>query len=159
MQKFVDIILPLSLKNTYTYEVNDFDFELLKPGVRVFVPFGKSKIYTGIVFQTHVIKPELYEPKFILNIIDETPIVTDNQLKLWHWLSAYYMCSYGEVMRAALPNPFLLETETKVKRVDLKSDMSLLTDDEYLVYEALQTQPYLKLSEISQILNKKKCPS
>lgn len=155
MQKFVDIILPLSLKNTYTYEVNDFDFELLKPGVRVFVPFGKSKIYTGIVFQTHVIKPELYEPKFILNIIDETPIVTDNQLKLWHWLSAYYMCSYGEVMRAALPNPFLLETETKVKRVDLKSDMSLLTDDEYLVYEALQTQPYLKLSEISQILNKK----
>lgn len=157
MQKFVDVILPLNLKNTFTYEVDAFDFDLLKPGMRVFVPFGKSKIYTAIVFKTHLIKPEFYEPKFILNIIDDEPLVNNHQLKLWSWISSYYMCSLGDVMRAALPSPFLLETETKVKKVDLPEDFNLsdLSDNEYLVYEALQSQNYLKLAEISQILDKK----
>ncbi len=157
MQKFVDVILPLNLKNTFTYEVEAIDFETLKAGMRVFVPFGKSKIYTAIVFKTHLIKPEFYEPKFILNIIDQEPLVTANQLKLWSWISSYFMCNMGDVMRASLPSPFLLETETKVKKADLAQDFILpyLSDNEYLVYEALQTQNYLKLGEISQILDKK----
>ena len=145
MQKFVDVILPLNLKNTFTYEVEAIDFETLKAGMRVFVPFGKSKIYTAIVFKTHLIKPEFYEPKFILNIIDQEPLVTANQLKLWSWISSYFMCNMGDVMRASLPSPFLLETETKVKKADLAQDFILpyLSDNEYLVYEALQTQNYL----------------
>jgi primosomal protein N' (replication factor Y) len=157
LQKFVDVILPLNLKNTYTYEVDVFDFEALQLGTRVFVPFGKSKIYTAIVFKKHIIKPEFYEPKMILNTIDDQPIVSTNQMKLWQWMAGYYMCSFGDLMRAALPNPFLLETETKVKKLTELDhfDASTLTDDEYLVFEALQTQNYLKLGEISQILNKK----
>ena len=157
MQKFADVIIPLNLKNTFTYEVNVFDFDFLKPGMRVFVPFGKSKIYTAIVLEKHIIKPEFYEPKFILSIIDDEPLVTGSQLKLWTWISSYYMCSMGDVMRASLPSPFLLETETKVRKVALFENFNLndLSDNEYLVYEALQTQNYLKLAEISQILNKK----
>ena len=84
--------------------------------MRVAVPFGKSKMYTGIVADIHNTKPLVYEAKEIHQILDETPIVTPKQLELWQWIAKYYMCTIGDVMRAALPNAFMLESETIISK-------------------------------------------
>ena len=82
--------------------------------MRVAVSFGKSKIYTALVYNIHQTPPELYEPKDIHQILDEKPIVNEVQLRLWEWIANYYMCSLGDVFRAALPSAFLLESETVI---------------------------------------------
>ena len=156
MSYYVDVILPLKLKNSFTYMVSEMEYLFLKKGMRITVPFGKTKIYTALVLNLHQNKPELYEAKPIDQIIDETPIVTKIQIKLWQWMANYYMCTLGEVYKAALPNAMILESETIIMaQQNSKVVPSQLSDDEYLVYEALQTQMSLKIEEISKILNKK----
>ncbi|WP_282136597.1 replication restart helicase PriA [Seonamhaeicola maritimus] len=156
MRYFIDIILPIPLQKLFTYSITTAEAEFLKPGMRVAVPFGKSKIYTGLVFRIHNEAPTVYEAKEIHQILDETPIVNSIQLELWHWISKYYMCTLGDVMRAALPSAFILESETVVTKSSLKEvDESLLKDDEFLIYEALHHQSSLKIHDISNILDKK----
>ncbi len=124
--------------------------------MRVAVPFGKSKIYTALAYKIHNNPPTAYEPKTIHQILDESPIVKDLQLKHWEWIASYYMCSLGEVMRAAMPNAFILESETiisKNEKVDIKD--SELKDDEFLIYEALHHQSSLKIQDVISILDKK----
>src|SRR5699024_9436919 len=105
---------------------------------------GKSKIHTGIVLRIHDKAPE-YDTKEIDQILDETPIINKHQLKHWFWLADYYMCALGEVVRAALPSAFLLESETLIslKNNFLENEASL-TDEEYLIIEALQRQSSLR---------------
>ncbi|XCF07405.1 primosomal protein N' [Tamlana crocina] len=156
MPHFIDVIIPVPLQKLFTYSVTEAESQFLKPGMRVAVPFGKSKIYTGIVFKVHNNAPTAYEAKDIQQILDEAPIVNPLQLKLWEWIASYYMCTLGDVMRAALPNAFILESETVVTKSKLKTiDESILKDDEFLVYEALQHQSSLKIHDISNILDKK----
>ncbi|MBQ0768347.1 MAG: primosomal protein N', partial [Bizionia sp.] len=153
---FVDIILPIPIENLFTYSITQAESTSLKTGMRVSVPFGKSKIYTGIVGHVHTTAPVLYEAKEIHQILDEEPIVNEKQIELWQWISKYYMCTIGEVMRAALPNAFILESETIVNLNKVTIiDEADLKDDEFLVYQALNQQPTLKIQEISSILNKK----
>jgi primosomal protein N' (replication factor Y) (superfamily II helicase) len=106
MSFFLNVILPLPLEKRFTYEISREEAEFIKPGMRVAVPFGKSKVYTGIVAEVHNTPPQLYEAKPIEQILDRNPIVTESQLKLWRWIAGYYMCSEGEVLRAALPGGF-----------------------------------------------------
>jgi primosomal protein N' (replication factor Y) (superfamily II helicase) len=123
--------------------------------MRVAVPFGKSKIYTAIVHDTHQNPPEVYLAKEIHQILDEFPLVTEYQIKLWSWIANYYMCTLGDVLRAALPSAFLLESETIISLSNNTSiSDSQLKDDEFLVFEALQHQSALKVNEISNILNR-----
>tara|TARA_R110001632_G_scaffold102664_1_gene211095 strand:+ start:1694 stop:4042 length:2349 start_codon:yes stop_codon:yes gene_type:complete len=124
--------------------------------MRVAVPFGKTKMYTGLVFEIHQTAPELYEAKDILQILDEKPIVNETQLKHWEWISNYYMCGLGDVYRAALPSAFLLESETIVYKNESFENEDILTDDEFLIYEALQHQSQLTVHQIADILGKKK---
>ncbi len=153
---FVDIILPIPIENLFTYSITQAESTFLKNGMRVSVPFGKSKIYTGIVGHIHNTPPILYEAKDIHQILDEEPIVNEKQIELWQWISKYYMCTIGEVMRAALPNAFILESETIVSlnKATVINDADL-KDDEFLVYEALNQQSALKIQDVSSILNKK----
>ncbi|MGB1313920.1 MAG: replication restart helicase PriA [Bizionia paragorgiae] len=153
---FVDIILPIPIENLFTYSITQAESTFLKKGMRVSVPFGKSKIYTGIVGHIHNTPPVVYEAKEIHQILDEAPIVNEKQIELWQWISKYYMCTIGEVMRAALPNAFILESETIVSlnKTTVINDADL-KDDEFLVYEALSQQSALKIREVSSILNKK----
>ncbi len=124
--------------------------------MRVAVPFGKSKIYTGIVFRVHNQPPVAYEAKSIQQILDDAPVVNEKQLQLWKWIANYYMCTMGDVMRAALPNALILESETVILRNTVKVvDDTSLKDDEFLVYEALHHQSSLKVHDISNILDKK----
>ncbi len=156
MTYFIDVILPIPLNKEFTYSVNENEAHFLKPGMRVAVQFGKSKVYAALVTNIHQKAPEVYEAKEIEHILDETPIVTINQLELWSWISKYYMCSKGEVMRAALPSAFLLESETIILRNDNSSiDESGLKDDEFLLYEALQHQSLLRIQEVMDIIGKK----
>ena len=153
---FVEVILPLSLAKTFTYSVSETEFHYIKKGMRVAVPFGKSKIYTALVIQIHQNKPELYEAKEIHQILDERPIVTEIQIAHWQWIASYYMCAIGDVYRGAMPSALLLESETLIsQKTDSFIDTSLLSDDEFLVYEALQQQSSLKIQDIISILNKK----
>ena len=153
---FVEVILPLSLAKTFTYSVSEAEFHFIKIGMRVAVSFGKSKIYTALVIEIHQNKPALYEAKEIHQILDEKPIVTQIQIKHWQWIASYYMCAIGDVYRGAMPSALLLESETLIsQKTNLFVDTSLLSDDEFLVYEALQQQSSLKVQDIIAILNKK----
>lgn len=153
---FIDVILPIPLKQTFTYSVNKDEAAFLKPGMRVAIPFGKSKVYTGIVNQVHDQAPTGYETKAIDHILDEEPIITTFQLKHWEWLADYYMCSLGEVIKAALPSAFLLESETMIKlALEKEWDESSFSDEEFLVFEALQHQSSLHINDVRSILDKK----
>lgn len=156
MPYFIDVIIPVPVQRLFTYRITAAESNFLKAGMRVAVPFGKSKIYTGIVYSIHDKEPQAYDAKEINQILDQTPLVTEKQLKLWQWISNYYMCTLGDVMRAALPSVFILESETIItKNTGNTSDTSDLKDEEFLIYEALLQQSSLKIHDISNILNKK----
>ncbi|WP_031427994.1 primosomal protein N' [Flavimarina sp. Hel_I_48] len=155
---FVDVILPIPVENTFTYSITDAEYSFIKPGMRLAVPFGKSKIYTALAIGVHTTQPRIYETKDIEHILDEQPIVHLGQLQFWKWMASYYMCTLGEVMRAALPNAFILESETLIKRkkgVDLEAT-SIEDDDVQLLVDALQNSSSLRIKEVMDILGKKK---
>jgi primosomal protein N' (replication factor Y) len=153
---FVEVILPLALAKTFTYSVSEAEYNYIQKGMRVAVPFGKSKIYTALAINLHQDKPTLYDAKEIHQILDEKPIVTENQIKHWQWIADYYMCAIGDVYRGALPTALLLENETIITQKTAGFvDESLLEDDEFLIYQALQQQSSLKVQDIIGILNKK----
>ena len=153
---FIDVILPIPIQKTFTYSVTQYEYEFLKKGMRVAVSFGKTKMYTALVFKLHQIPPETYDAKEILQILDNKPIVTEHQLKHWEWISAYYMCGLGDVYRAALPSAFLLESETIIFKNESFDNKDILSDEEFLIYEALQHQSQLTIHQVVDILGKKK---
>ncbi len=156
MDYFLDVVLPIPLEKRFTYKITPEEAHFIKAGMRIAVPFGKSKIYTALAYQVHQDAPEAHEPKEIFQILDETPLVNPTQLQHWEWLAKYYMCTLGEVVRSALPGAFLLESETLVllNKEAAVNEMEL-TDDEFLIFEALQHQYALKIQEISDIVDKK----
>ena len=156
MNFFIEVILPLSLPKSFTYRVSENEFAFIKKGMRVAVPFGKSKIYTALVIDLHREEPTLYEAKEIDQILDERSIVNELQINHWFWISSYYMCNIGDVYRGALPSALLLESETIISQNnETFVDESSLSDDEFLIYEALQSQSSLKIQNIIDIVNKK----
>ena len=152
---FIEVILPIPLRQTFTYTVNRDEAGFLKRGMRVAVPFGKSKIYTGIVSSVHQEAPPTFEPKEIDHILDETPIITELQLQHWEWMASYYMCTLGEVIRAALPKAFLLESETIVRLAsNIPQEEPELNDSEFTVFEALTHQSSLHINDIRSLLER-----
>ena len=155
MQYYADVLLPLSLGKPYTYAVTLGEYELLKPGFRVAVSFGKSKVYTAIILNLHQKAPQRYTPKFIELILEKSPSIMPKQLEFWHWLSDYYQSNLGDILRAALPATFLLESETIIVKKEIsKEDKNSLSDDAFLVYEALEFKA-LTIKEIIETLGKK----
>ncbi len=152
MPFFAEIILPLALPKKLTYLVPNELEKSVQIGIRVVVQLGKSKLYTGIITHIHQETPE-YEAKPIISIIDETPIVKEQQLQFWEWVANYYMCTSGEVMTAALPSGLKLTGEDKVLVIDIENiDYSILNEREHLIMEALEIQNVLALDEISKII-------
>jgi primosomal protein N' (replication factor Y) len=151
---FAEIIIPLALPKNYTWSVPAHLKEQVNVGCRVEVNLGKNKKYAGIIKRLHNDKPEFFEAKDILNVLDVEPVVFEEQLKLWEWMAAYYMCSEGEVMAAALPAHFKLSSETIIiVNEEFGDDFSTLDHDEYLVAEALLIKKELKLTEVQQVLD------
>jgi primosomal protein N' (replication factor Y) (superfamily II helicase) len=102
-KKFADIILPLPVRGRFTYSIPENLLPGVFPGVMVTVEFGKKKLYSGIVCKIHDQIPVSAHIKAIIDVNDAIPVVSDSQLKLWLWISQYYMCCEGEVLKAALP--------------------------------------------------------
>lgn len=117
--KFVEVLLPLPLTETYTYAVPQDMADVIQTGSRVIVPFGRKKFYTGIVRMLHSVEPKGFEVKPIALLLDEgRPVVRHPQLKLWDWISDYYLCTQGDVYRAAVPSGLKVESETFVELND-----------------------------------------
>lgn len=156
MPFYADIILPLALpKRTYTYAVPDSLQELVMPGVRVEVQFGRSRLYSGLVEKIHDLAPD-YAVKPIISVLDEVSMVTRKQLELWDWMAQYYCSTLGEVMSAALPGRLKLSSETRLVRNEhYGDDFSDLDDDEYLISEALLIQQEISVEDARKILNRK----
>ncbi len=151
---FADIIIPLALPKTFTWSVPQLLLYNIKAGCRVEVNLGKNKKYAGVVKRLHNEKPEFFEPKEVLNLLDTEPVVFGQQLQLWEWMASYYMCSEGEVMAAALPAHFKLSSETiLIYNEEYGDEFSALDHDEYLVAEALLIRKELKLPEVQQVLD------
>jgi len=152
--KYAEIIIPLALPKNYTWLIPEHFLDSVRQGCRVEVNLGKNKKYAGIVKRIHNEKPEFFEPKEILNVLDYESVVFHEQLQLWEWMASYYMCSEGEVMAAALPAHFKLSSETiLIFNEEYGEDFSALDHDEYLVAEALLIKKELKLSEVQLILD------
>lgn len=153
---FIDVILPIPLPKLFTYAISEAESDFLKPGMRVAVPFGKRKVYTAVVYSIHQNPPLVYEAKPIYQILDNHATITPKQIELFEWIAAYYLCTIGEVLRAALPSGFLIESETIIKSAQIFTDIEVsLTDDEFLIMEALQHQSSLSIDEVVAILEKK----
>lgn len=153
---FVDVVLPLAVNRLFTYRVPFELNSLIQKGVRVVVPFGKTKYQTGIVLNIHETPPKDYQVKYVESVLDEKPIVVGKQIRFWHWLSEYYMSTMGEVMNAALPGNFKLASETKIAlHPDFDKDTADLSDEAYLLVEALTVQETLDLIEVATIIERK----
>ncbi|MGM0503871.1 MAG: replication restart helicase PriA [Bacteroidota bacterium] len=152
---FADVILPLPLKQLFTYSIPKSLEEQAKTGKRVIVQFGSRKIFAAIIHTIHHKAPEDYETKDILSVLDEHPIVNDSQLKLWQWIADYYMCSLGEVFKASLPSGLKLESETKVIYNASHIENEIFTNIESLVLDFLNKTNIASVNDIARALNKK----
>ncbi|MBR9922629.1 MAG: primosomal protein N' [Bacteroidetes bacterium] len=150
---FADVLLPLALPKPYTYFIPEEMLADVRFGQRVEVQLGKQKRYSGIVINLHNNQPEAYAPRPILSIVDQAPIINQQQLKLWNWMSRYYCCTLGEVMNAALPAHLKLASETKVTLGPLFDEHAdTLNDKEYMIAEALRHQEELTIGDLQKIL-------
>lgn len=156
MLYFIEVVLPLAVSKTFTYQVSEAEFHYIQIGMRVAVPFGKTKIYTALVLDKTNTQPQLYEAKEIHQILDEKPVVNLHQIEHWKWIASYYMCSLGEVFRSALPSGYILESETIISaKENAEIDSNELKDDEYLILEALKSQSSIMVQDVVKILGKK----
>lgn len=147
---FADVILPLPLANHYTYLIPEDLESKVKEGCRVIVPFGKKKFYSAIVIRLHEQRPEGYEIKEVSEVLDSHPILLPGQLDFWRWVSSYYLCTLGDVYKAALPSGLKLESETLVEVNPEYEAESPLTPNETLIYDLLSDGKVRNLDTLSK---------
>lgn len=156
---FVDVIVPLSVPNKYTYRVPAELNDALKIGKRVLVQFGKTKIYSGIIYKIHQSAPKDYEAKYIEEVLDEEAIVTEQQLQFWDWISFYYCANPGEVMNAALPSGLKLSSTSHIQlNPDFnfeETEHHFFTEREHQVIDSLHATENLSFENIAEILEVK----
>ena len=152
---FVDVILPIPLPRLFTYWVPPDMAGNLQSGIRVVVPFGKKKQYSGIIFSVHQNKPADYETKPILSVLETSPIVNSAQLDFWQWMAEYYQCTLGEVYKAALPSGLKLESETRVYYNPDYIQVDELPEKVVKTLSFLAEKKFCSVQEINTYLNQK----
>ena len=157
MSLFADVILPLALADSYTYIIPKDLEDTLKPGFRVIVPFGKNKFYTAIVLRIHQNNPQNITLKEIHSQLDSIPIVNQHQLKMWEWISFYYIAPMGDVYNAALPAQLKLESKAYISLSSAsQTDSVSLTPTEQEIIGYLQhINVPIQISELSRDLDNK----
>lgn len=155
-QLFADVILPLPLRDKFTYRVAPEFEPNMKVGIRVVVQFGARKFFSALVYRLHEEQPSgEYELKDIDAILDKEPIVNQAQLITWEWVAEYYCCSLGEVFKAALPSALKLESQSKVSfNPNFKMTDELSGEEEALLL-MLQGHGQANIKDINQFLGKK----
>ncbi|MEE0803989.1 MAG: primosomal protein N', partial [Prevotellamassilia sp.] len=153
MPRFADILLPLALEEALTYGVSA-DLQLVV-GQRVVVQLGKRKRYTGFVVRLHDEAPaEGVELKFVEEVVDATPLLREEQLRFWEWLSQYYMCTKGEVLKAALPSGLKLESEMRLTRSESPAEVEEMTPLQRQVFQLLDVEKPITLDDIASKLQR-----
>lgn len=153
MPHYADILLPLALENTLTYGIPT-DLQLAV-GQRVVVPLGKRKRYTGIVTRLHDEAPaEGVELKYVEEAVDEAPLLLPAQLQFWEWLANYYICTKGEVLKAALPSGLKLESEMRLIRAESPADVNEMTPLQQAIYHLLDAEKTTTLEDITSKLKR-----
>lgn len=152
---YVDVILPLPLEGIFTYSVPATLAPQVRMGVRVVVPLGRSKTYTAMAVRTHGDKPE-FDTRDIIQVVDDSPVLPERQLRLWQWISTYYMCALGDVFKAALPAGLKAEDGYRPKTVrcvtlpaNLRTEHSLHIAMTALTRALKQQQTFCKYLELS----------
>lgn len=154
---FAEVVVPLSLPGTFTYSIPAEYADVVIPGIRVAVQFGRNRIYAAMVIRIHQEVPVKYAFKPILYPIDDYPVIHPIQLQLWDWIARYYMATPGEVLQAALPSVLKLSSETMVLvNPDYDGDMSRLSEKEVSLLYALGTHKELSLTDVAKITGLKK---
>ncbi|WP_126654209.1 replication restart helicase PriA [Chryseobacterium aureum] len=154
--QYAQIVLPLNLKGSFTYKVPEEMMPEIQIGMRVLVPFGGKKIYTGIVFELHNNAPENFVAKEVISMLDEQPIMPEEQINFWNWLSGYYMCSLGEIYRFSFPSSLKLESETYLKlKPGAVVDFENLDVNEMYLIQALEVRQLINLTDIEAFIPKK----
>jgi primosomal protein N' (replication factor Y) len=154
--QYAQIVLPLNLKGSFTYKVPEELMPMIQPGMRVLVPFGGKKIYTGIVFELHDNAPESFVAKEVISILDDKPILPEEQISFWNWLSEYYLCGLGEIYRFAFPSSLKLESETYLKlKPNITVDFENLDVNEMYLIQALEVRQLINLTDIEAFIPKK----
>ncbi|HRZ97563.1 MAG TPA: primosomal protein N' [Paludibacter sp.] len=149
--KYIDVIVPLPLRGNFTYSVPDEWADAVRIGMRVVVPFGKKKMYTAIVSLIHSHKPELlYEMKEIICLLDNQPVLRYPQLKFWDWIGTYYQAFPGDVYQAAVPSGLKLESETQVYINPDFEALTLLSDKEQRILDALSDGKPVNVAELNK---------
>jgi primosomal protein N' (replication factor Y) len=155
IDQFADVVLPLALPNLYTYRIPHALTGTLLPGMRIVVQFGKTKRYAAIVWRVHELPPG-YTAKYVEQVLDSEPVVNAKQLALWEWMAEYYLCTRGEILIAALPSGFRLNSETKILiNSEASASRDELDDEAFIVLEALDVRQSLTLDELEQLLDRK----
>jgi len=153
---FADIILPLNLLKLYTYSITNELLPFVEVGKRVIVQFGAKKFYTGIVKNIHNKKPQDYETKEIISVLDNNPLINNIQLAFWEWISGYYLCSLGDVYKAALPSGFKLESESLVLLNRNFSNFEIIEEKEEILLNILENRNSITIKEINTFLPQNK---
>jgi primosomal protein N' (replication factor Y) len=152
---YVDVILPVSVPNLYTYSIpTASENTLLVPGIRVCVQFGKRKLYTAIIAKVHHTAPE-YETKEILTVLDNYPVVSENQIKFWKWIAQYYMCNTGDVYNAALPGGLRPEGQTCLFVNHIPEEGIALSGSENTIVNIIEKNPGITIDKISNLSERK----
>lgn len=152
---FVDVILPIPILRLFTYAVPEELVEEIQTGKRAIVQFGARRYFSAIIFRIHHTAPEAYKVKEIVSLIDVTPVINSIQLKFWEWISAYYMCAMGDVMKAALPSGLKLESETQVFLNPEFEASSALTGSEMTILDMFSQHKNLSIEGIAKVYKKK----
>ena len=150
--RYVDVLLPLSLGSAFTYILPEEYEKDIREGMRVVVPFGKRKIYTALVYSIHNNKPENFEPKEILTLLDSVPIVRKAQMKFWEWIANYYQCTLGEIFKAAVPSGLKLESETIINIVEDFIAEFPLKQREQQMLDVLSVNDKISINELNKVL-------
>lgn len=157
---YVEVILPLPLSSTFTYSVPEEMESDLQTGSRVLVQFGRKKYYTGIVECTHSNPPKGFEVKPVMALLDSEPAVRFPQIKFWRWMAEYYLCSVGEVFKAAVPTGLKPESETFITiNPDFDAPEGVrLSLYEQMVVDYLEEKKRVRISELESDLKIKHAP-
>jgi primosomal protein N' (replication factor Y) len=156
---FADLIIPVPIPKLFTYRVPRDMVDRLKVGARVIVPFGKNRVYTAVVGRIHHQPPNTYQAKYILELLDEYPLITGYQLELFAWMAEYYLCNIGDVLNVALPSGLKITSQSKVQYNPDFDYPELLTEDEARLLEELKKHSALSYEELGRLVGETNVPT
>lgn len=149
---FIDVVLPVPIPQLFTYRLPRDIAPFVKVGARVVVEFGKSRVLTAIVVKVHNSAPGNYQAKYIQELLDTDPVITQDQIWLFQWVAEYYMCTVGEVLNVALPSGLKISSQSKIQYNPDFNHHELLTEVEKSFLDILIKEDSLNYQEVSALI-------